>query len=533
MDEIKEDKPLASRTLSAALLAAAAAVLADLALVLVFLAIVMLALFIIAKNFRMSGGNTCNTGSAPLARWNPVVFTAAGILIALINGINLSRNAWMSERLFADVRVSVFGLTDEECLSLSVFQKNISEELENIPWQTNGWRFDRPHYYTGIQVEIPALLWPKVTSLQIQIGARLFGFSGPALRTLASDTIQDRLILPIPDSVSLKRSRYSPVKTSINWRGDVRYFVRIGEKILIVILIFTFLWLVLLGAGWLGEKLRLIRRSLFRPLAVAIWALTALIAVPIFSLQKSGQLYWGGKVGFLHDTVLGLIQDVFYRKSYVRGQEYIALGLLIGVGVLFLFLAVVYGPVHRSISSGPAFALLVLIFFAWGFYLVGHRLFGLPYPSGRTAIFFLPLAGLVFIFMLISIQAHRRFARVLSVAICAAALAAALHFAHAANVSFASEWILDADNKTLLSDLQTFRQEINPSDRTFILGILWKSFPPLDYYAEHKDLRWLQLTVLPVFERCDAYYLNEEFDPRRMVLLKRYPRSGHILVTKR
>jgi hypothetical protein len=533
MDEMKEDKPRGSRTLSTALLAAGAAVLGDLMLVFVFLAIAMLALVIIAKNTRTTGGKAENIGSLPRTRWNPVLVTAVGILMVLINGMNLSRNAWLSERLFADVRVSVSGLTDEECLSLSVFQKNISGELEKIPWQTNGWRFGRPHYYTGIQVEIPAVLWSKVTSLQIQIGARRFVFSGPPLRSLAPPTAQDRFVLVIPDSVSLKRSRFSPMKSSINWKGDGPYFVRLGERGLIVILLFGFLWLVLLGTGWLGEKLHLVRRKLFRSLAVAIWALTVLIAVPIYYLQKSGELYWGGKVGFFHDTVWGLIQDVFYGKSYVRGQEYIALAFLIGVGVLFLFLAVVYGPVRRSVSSGPAFALLTLIFFTWGFYLTGHRLFGLPYPLGRAAIFFSPLAGLVLVFMLISIQAHPRFAPVVAVALCMITLAVALHFARSANVSFASEWMLDVDNKSLISDLQSFRQKIDPSDRTFILGISWKSLPGLDYYAKHKDLGWLRLTVLPVSERCDAYYLNQEFDPRWMVLLKRYPRSGHILVTEK
>jgi hypothetical protein len=534
MDEAREARPVGSRQLSLALFAAGAAVLADLTLIFIFLGIVVLALVIIAKNTRAARGKTDSIEPPSRARWHPVLLTGLGILVVLINGSNLFRDAWLSERLFADVAVSVFGLTDEECLSLAVFKKNISGELEKVPFQTNGWRFDRPHYYAGIQVEIPAVLWPKATALKIQIDRRPFVFSGPALRALASSVPQDPIILLIPDDVSLKRSRFSPMKSSINWKGDGPYFVRLGKRTLIVILLFGLLWLAFSGVGLFGEKLHLVTRRVFRPLAAGVLTLALLVAVPIFFLEKSGQLYWGGNVGFFHDTVLGLIQDVFYGKSYVRGQEYILLGFMAGVSLLFLFLAMIYAPVRRSVSSGPAFALLALISLTWGFYMGERPFFGLPYLLGRTAVFFVPLACLALILILTSIQAHPRLAPAVAAVLCATALAAAMHFAFSANTSFASEWMLDADNKALISDIQTLRERVGSPDKTVRLGVpSVESLPVLDYYVKRKGLRWLKLRGLPAGQRCDAYYLNEAFDPSRMVLLKRYPRSGHILVAQK
>ncbi len=531
MDEARTSSPHVSRSLSTALFAAGAAVLADLTLIFVFFSIIVLALIIFSITNARAVDRTNETAGPPLpTRRNPVIVIGLGAIIVLINGSNLFRNAFVSDRLFADVVVSISGLTDEECSSTDVLQKGIAGEPNKIPFATNGWRFDGPRDVTGIQVEIPAALWPKVTSLQVQVGPRSFVFSGARLRALASLPSQDPVVLTIPGNVSLPRSRFSPKKSSINWKGDGLYVVLLGERVLIFVSFLALLGLVLFGAGLFGTRLRLVTRSQYRLLAVGVWTVTALVAVPIFFLHKNGELYWGGKVGFFHDTWLGLIRDVFYGKSYVRGQEYIVLGLAVGVGILFLVSAMIDRSIRRSVSSGPAFALLALIFFIWGFYLGERPFIGLPYLLGRTAIFFLPLAGLAFIFALSSIQASPRFASAVAVVLIATALAAAVHWVRSMNTSFASEWMLDADNKAVLSDLESLRGKIGSSGQTLGLAVRWESYPALSYYVRQKRLDWLKLGVIPQSEGCDVYFLNQAFDESRMVLLKSYPRSGHILV---
>ena len=264
-----------------------------------------------------------------------------------------------------------------------------------------------------------------------------------------------------------------------------------------------------------------------------IWLLAAFIAVPIYCLHTGRELYWGGKVGFFHDTLLGLIQDFLYGRSYVQGQEYIVFGILSGVVILFLAAALIDRPIRRGASSGPAFALLALILATWGFFMGERPFFGLPYLLGRTAIFFVPLAAMLFVFALASFQAHPRLRPAVSGALVAAAVATAAHFALSANTSFASEWMPDADNKALISDLQAFRSEVGAPDRTMRLAVRWQCDPALRYYVRQKCLSWLKLRTIPGADASDVYYLDEAFDPGRMVLLKSYPLSGHILVAPR
>ena len=532
MDELKAGEPLASRTLAKALGAAGTAVLADMALLFVFLAIVVLAFVVIVHHSRTATGGI-EAAPPGSRRRHPLLATGLIARLALINGTNLFRNAYVAERLFADVAVSMSGLTEQERGTAAVFQKEFGGNLENIPLRADGWRFDRPRFVTGLQAMIPEALWAKVTSLEIRIGARPFVFSGPELRALASGSDRGRVILAIPDRVALPRSQFSPMKTGINWNGDGPYLVRLGERALIVVLLFGLFGLALRGAGALAARLRIIARAQSRVLLGGVWLLAAFIAVPIYFLHTGQELYWGGKVGFFHDTLLGLIQDFLYGRSYVRGQEYIVFSILSAAVILFLAAALIDRPIRRFTPSGPALALLALILATWGFFMGERPFFGLPYLLGRTAIFFVPLAVLLFIFAVASFQAHPRLRAAVIGVLAAAAVASAAHFALSANTSFASEWMTDADNKALISDLQAFRSEVGAADRTMRLAVRWPCNPALRYYVRQERLSWLKLGTIPVADASDVYYLDEAFDPGRMVLLKSYPLSGHVLVAPR
>ncbi len=376
--------------------------------------------------------------------------------------------------------------------------------------------------------------------------ALLFVFLAIAVLAFVIIAIQSRAVRRTPRAVEPPlRTRRHPLLAAglgvlillingsnlLRWKGDGPYLVRLGERVLIVVLLFGLLGLALRAAGRLGARLHLIAPGLSRVLLGGIWILAAFVAVPIYFLHSGEELYWGGKIGFFHDTLLGLIQDVLYGHSYMSGQEYVVFGLLAGVVILFLVAALINRPIRRFTSSGPAFALLALILATWGFFMGERPFFGLPYLLGRTAIFFVPLAALSFIFALNSFQAHPRLRPAVIGILAAAAMIVVVHFTLSANTSFASEWMPDADNKAVISDLLALRDKIGSPDRTVALAVRWQSYPALRYYVRQERLSWLKLGIIPGTEGCDAYYLDEAFDPRRMVLLKSYPLSGHILVT--
>ena len=532
-DELRTGEPRALRTLAKTLAAAGAAAAADMALLFVFLAIVVVAFVVLVRHNRTAAP----VPDAPpfRRRRHPVVAAGLIALLALINGTNLFRKAYGSKTLFADVSIAVAGLTDQERPQVAVFQKGADGKAEMVPCAADGWRFDQPRFATGILVDVPEALWPGLTAVEIRIGSKLSVFNGTDLRSLATGRDQGRVVLTVPDRVRLSGSKFPPMTGSLNWRGDGPYLVLLGKRVLIVVLLFALLALVLLAAGRLAERLGLVTRPQFRLLGRAIWGLAAVIGVPIYFLRAGGELYWGGKIGFFHDTLLGLVQDVLYGRSYIAGQEYIFVGILAAAAVLFLVAALISRPVRRAGSSGPAVILLGLILGTWGFFMGERPFFGLPYLLGRTAIFLVPLAALLFVFALTSLQALPRLRTAVVCILVAAALASAAHFGFSANTAFASEWMPDAENATLLADLQALRPKIAAPDGTVALAVPWDSAPALTYYLRRLGWSWLKPDIIPLRDgaNCQAYYLEEKFDPSRMALLKRYPLSGHILVAPR
>lgn len=137
------------------------------------------------------------------------------------------------------------------------------------------------------------------------------------------------------------------------------------------------------------------------------------------------------------------------------------------------------------------------------------------------------------ILALASLRAYPRLKTAAAAVCVAAALLAGVHFSLAANTSFAWEWKSDADYKLLLSDLREMRGTAAPADRPIRLAIRWPSEAPLRYYVERDRLDWLTLQDIPQNEAPDLYFLSDAFDESRMVLVKNYPRSGHILVREK
>jgi hypothetical protein len=530
MDETRGGSLLAGRSLSAALIFAGAGVVANLTLLIVFLGIVLLSFLTFAvNNARTPRGDGEWKSATRRDRLHPAFAIGLGALILLINGRNLIRNTYSSERLFADVVVSIPELADRDRESVLVIREGLDGQTRGIPLAGAEWRFDRPLYFTGLRIKIPAAAWTKTTSLRIRIGPQTFVFNGPELKALASDPALDPVTLSIPENVSLPRSRFSVLRNVVNWNGDETFLFQLGVRTLVVGGLWTLLWISLWGIGRFGFRFHLVTPRQFRPLAGAVWILAALVGLPIFLLEKSGELFWGGKAGFIRDTWLGLVQAFFHGKTYVSGEIMIASWAAAGLSVLFLVLTLTRRG-RRSASALPALALLALILFSTGFCLEEHAVLGMPYLLGRTAIFFAPLAGLFLILALASVRTNLRL-RILATAILiAVALGAAVHFSLAANTSFAWEWKSDADNKTLVEDLRSLHGKLPGSGASVDLGIQWESYPGLRYYVERNSLRWLTLCVVPPPEGCDLYYTSEMYDENRMVLWKRYPLSAHILV---
>jgi hypothetical protein len=65
------------------------------------------------------------------------------------------------------------------------------------------------------------------------------------------------------------------------------------------------------------------------------------------------------------------------------------------------------------------------------------------------------------------------------------------------------------------------------------LGIPASRSLSLQYYVHRTKPAWLEVHLAPPYQEYDFYYLDEPFEETRMILIKKYPVSGTILVKPR
>ena len=139
-------------------------------------------------------------------------------------------------------------------------------------------------------------------------------------------------------------------------------------------LLVTILWLI-----WRKE------------LKASWWASAFVLAIfyvrRILVTRAENQLYFGGDVGFVHDTVNSLVRVTFYDLSASDGFVRWVSG-----AVVLLVLAVAYWSHRERIRAG--FHLGLLGISATLVYVGAHELLNVKYPVERTALYLVPLVVL-------------------------------------------------------------------------------------------------------------------------------------------
>ncbi len=107
------------------------------------------------------------------------------------------------------------------------------------------------------------------------------------------------------------------------------------------------------------------------------------------------------------------------------------------------------------------------------------------------------------------------------------------HFYQTANTALATDWINDADTKSMLDDLKEIREKDVAGRSKIRLGIPASRNLALQYYVYRTKPDWLEVHVAPPYREYDFYYLDEPFEETRMILVKKYPVSGTILAKPR
>lgn len=274
-------------------------------------------------------------------------------------------------------------------------------------------------------------------------------------------------------------------------------------------------FLVLSTVDW-----ALIRREWRRPstwwtLVRAVWeknlvvfanaAILGVFWLPrIILLVKGNELYSGGEVGFIHDTVGSLVAASLYDIAApafhdIRAPNGVTLSLAFGLTLASLFVSV---HAMRRRRASPAFmatavvsALLLLMAASIN---AQHYLAGVRFIWERSSLTLLPLfvAQIVLYAGAIANPA----ARAPVVAFLAAWV---LLFPLNANMTHTWGWRQMSQTRKLLRELTTLH---NTLKRPIILGVSDATKPKIDYYKEQMGIDWLQWYPIDMYFRFNRQY---------------------------
>jgi hypothetical protein len=149
------------------------------------------------------------------------------------------------------------------------------------------------------------------------------------------------------------------------------------------------------------------------------------------------------------------------------------------------------------------------------------------YLTGRTALFFIPLFTLFFIYVCDGLARLGRASRVIATSFASAAvLISAVHFAATANLRYALDWPDDASTKRMIEDVgQVAGKEPDP---VVTLGVEARYAPVAVYYARRSLASRLDVVVLPSPRRCDFLYVRDSADVTNAI--GRYVSTRSVLV---
>lgn len=253
-------------------------------------------------------------------------------------------------------------------------------------------------------------------------------------------------------------------------------------------LLVTGLWMLLTDAS--GRRLTRAHGLEAAALVVANEAFLAAVCFRMFRLQRDGQLYFGGEIGFVEDTVLSLVRNSYYRE----GASEAALRLAADAIVISIAGAVVIAMVHawrgRTRSALPVMTAVLVLAVAGPILL--HATAGVLFPIDRAAIGYLPLYGLVVVLALDALPGivRGRWLGALT-ALSSAALAAGLSWVWWSGFDprTCRTWAYDAHNTTVLDLVDADRKATGVE--SVRLGVSWVLEPSLNFYRTTRAETWL------------------------------------------
>ncbi|MES2761663.1 MAG: hypothetical protein V4677_05630 [Bacteroidota bacterium] len=233
---------------------------------------------------------------------------------------------------------------------------------------------------------------------------------------------------------------------------------------------------------------------------------------PLRRISKMNLLDFGGKNGFLEDTVGTAIYSLFYEAhvpDLYMGilKSTILLVVIFTSGLIIFKLAQKDNLFFRS-NTILTLCNLVLLAIA-GITILQHLLMGNDYYVHRFALFFYPLFMLNFIFLICFVsQKVSLKIPLLSCYLIVSLLIYNLYINH--NLIYFKDWKQDRPIKNIMQVLVS-EHEKQP-DKQIRLGINWLFEPVTNFYRYTWDLKWMNPTHRRGLSKYDDYILIFKHD---------------------
>jgi acetyltransferase-like isoleucine patch superfamily enzyme len=238
---------------------------------------------------------------------------------------------------------------------------------------------------------------------------------------------------------------------------------------------------------------------------------------PLRRISKMSLLDFGGKNGFMEDTVGTAIYSFFYEMYVTPFLETIFKVFIVSVVALTIII-ILKAIVQRNITLFKAHISLVLINLILlaivAITIAQHLILGNDYYIHRFALFFYPIFILNFTFLL---NYFFQLSKTTSVSIsylCASLALFNIYINH--NTAFYKDWKIDSDVKSMMQNLVLEHEKyLNKNIR---LGFNWLFEPGVNFYRYTWDLKWLNPAHRRGISKYDDYFYILNTDKEYMDL---------------
>ena len=255
---------------------------------------------------------------------------------------------------------------------------------------------------------------------------------------------------------------------------------------------------------------------------------------PLRRISKMSLLDFGGKNGFMEDTVGKAIYSFFYEMNVTPFLETIFKVFIVSVVALTLII-ILKAIVQRNITLFKAHISLLLINLILiaivAITIAQHLILGNDYYIHRFALFFYPIFILNFIFLLNYFFQLYKTTSVSISYLCASLALFNIYINH--NTAFYKDWKIDSDVKSMMQNL-VLEHEKYPN-KNIRLGINWLFEPGVNFYRYTWDLKWLNPAHRRGISKYDDYFyiLNtdkEYMDLSNKPLVYKNEQTGAVLL---